>query len=129
MAIGYITTLRTTRITSVLTAIGASGFVDIYDGTKPATVGGTATTRLAHIPLQATAGTVASGVLTFNTPMTVAAAASGTATWARLTTSAGSAVADMTVGTGAADLNFDSVSFVAAGTVTITALSITEGNL
>ena len=94
MAIGYITSLRTTRITALLTAIGTSGFLDIYDGTKPA-VGGTATTRLAHIPLQATAGTVASGVLTFNTPMTASAAASGTATWARLTNSGGTAQADM----------------------------------
>lgn len=128
MAIGYITTLRTTRITALLTGIGTSGFLDIYDGTKPATVGGTATTRLAHIPLQATAGTVTSGVLTFNTPMTVAAAASGTATWARLTNSGGTAQADMTVGLSGADINFDSVSFVSAGTVTVSSLTITEGN-
>jgi len=127
MAIGYITSLRTTRITALLTAIGTSGFLDIYDGTKPA-VGGTATTRLAHIPLQATAGTVASGVLTFNTPMTASAAASGTATWARLTNSGGTAQADMTVGLGSSDINFDSVTFVSGGTVSVTSLTITEGN-
>ena len=54
--------------------------------------------------------------------------ATGTATWARLLTSANVAVADMNVGTSGSDINFDSVSFVSGGNVAVTSLTITEGN-
>lgn len=128
MAIGYITTLRSTRMTDVVTALGSSGFLDIYDGSRPAT-GGTATTKLAHLALSATAGTVTNGVLTFSTITADSSAdQSGTATWARLTTSGGTAIADLSVGTSGADINFDSVSFVAGGNVSVTSLTVTEGN-
>jgi hypothetical protein len=128
MALGYSTTVRNNRMTQVLNAIGTSGFLRIYSGTRPAT-GGTATTQLAQLPLSATAGTVSGGVLTFAAITADAAAdATGTATWARLVTSAGAAVVDLSVGTSGADINFDSVSFVSGGNVAVTSLTFTEGN-
>ena len=129
MAIAYVTTLRTTRMTDIVTALGSGSKMRIYSGTRPAT-GGTETTVLAEIALVTpTAGTVTSGVLTITQPLVDASAnATGTASWARLMTSANAAVADMNVGTSGSDINFDSVGFVAAGNVSITSLTITEGN-
>ena len=45
MSVGYSTTLRNARLDAITSAIGASGFLRIYDGTRPAS-GGTATTLL-----------------------------------------------------------------------------------
>jgi hypothetical protein len=127
MAIGYVTSLRTTRITAVNTAIGASGKLRIYSGVKPA-VGGAETTILATLPLSATAGTVSNGVLTFNAITNDSSAdATGTPTWARLMTSADVAVADMTAGVGSGDINFDA-SIVVGGVVSVTSLVITDGS-
>lgn len=128
MALAYSTALRNARLDEVTTAIGASGLLRIYNGTRPAT-GGAATTLLAQLALSATAAAAASGgVLTFSAISSdTSADATGTATWARLTTSGGTAVVDMNVGTSGSDLNFDSVSFVAGGTVAVSSLTITDG--
>ena len=127
MALGYVTTLRNIRLDAIDTAIGTSGFLRIYSGARPAT-GGAETTMLAECPLSATAaGAAASGALTFNAITNDTALATGTASWARLCTSAGVACVDMSVGTSGADLNFDSVSFVTGGTVAVSSLVITDG--
>ena len=126
--VGFVTSLRTARSQAIVDAIGASGLLRIYDGTRPAT-GGTATTLLAELPLSATAGTVSNGVLTFNTITSdTVADATGTATWARVTTSAGAAVADFSVGTSGTEIILDSVSVVAGGTVAVSSGVLTEGN-
>lgn len=127
MTVGIVLGSRNNRLTSLVTDIGASGFFDIYDGTRPAT-GGTATNKLAHLPLSATAGTVSGGVLTFNAITSAAALLSGTATWARITTSGGTAVMDLSVGTSGADLNLNSTAISAGATVSITSATLTEGN-
>lgn len=129
MALGFITTLRNTRLDAIIAAIGASGRSRIYDGTRPAT-GGAATTLLADCALQATAAPAASGgVLTFNLPISDASAdATGTATWGRFTTSGGTAIADYNCGTSGSDLNLTTVSIVATQPVSITSCVITEGN-
>jgi len=138
MAIKYPTALRTTRITAVLTAIdvGASA-------PTPATLtfyGGTPfvdTTALAVLPLNYPCGTVTNGVLNFDVdPVltgtgTAAATSSGTnATWARIKTSAGATVVDMTAGqTGdTADIILTNKLIVTSGEVSITSASIADGN-
>jgi hypothetical protein len=128
MALGYITSLRNNRLDEITAAIGSNGLLRIYSGTRPAT-GGAETTQLAELALSATAAPAASGgQLTFSTISDdTSADATGTATWARLCTSAGAAVVDMDVGTSGSDINFDSVSFVAGGTVSVTSLVITDG--
>lgn len=53
MSVGYSTTLRNARLDAITTAIGASGLLRIYDGTRPAS-GGAATTLLAELALSVT---------------------------------------------------------------------------
>lgn len=127
MALGYVTTLRNTRLDAITTAIGSSGKLRVFSGTKPAT-GGAETTLLASLPLSATAAAAASaGVLTLNAITNdTNAAASGTPTWARLTTSANGAVVDMTAGVGSGDLNFNA-AIVATGIVSCSSFVITDG--
>lgn len=129
MALGYSTTLRNNQLDEITAEIGASGLLRIFSGTQPAT-GGAETTKLAELALSATAAPAASGgTLTFDAISDdTSADATGTATWARLCQADGTAVVDMTVGTSGADLNFDSVSFVAGGTVSVTSFVITAGN-
>ena len=129
MALGIVDTTRNNMLAEITASIGTSGLLRIYDGTQPAT-GGTATTLLAELPLSATAApTPSGGVLTFSTITDDSSAnATGTATWFRLATSGGAAVVDGTVSTSGADLNFDSVSFVSGGTVSVSSFTITAGN-
>lgn len=129
MALGIVATTRNNMLDEITTAIGASGLLRIFSGTRPAT-GGAETTKLAELALSATAAPAASGgVLTFSAISSdTNADATGTASWARLCTSAGAAVVDMNVGTSGSDLNFDSVSFVAGGTVAVSSFTITAGN-
>lgn len=128
---GYITTLRNTRLDALITALGANGLLRIYDGTRPAT-GGTATTKLAELALSATAAPGASGgVSTFGTiTQDSSADASGTATWARLCTSAGVAVADLSAGGPGSgmELILTTASIVAGQPVQVTSCVLTEGN-
>lgn len=128
-ALGYVTSLRNTRLDAITTAVGTSGLIDIYDGTKPAT-GGTATTLLAQLTCSATFAPAASGgVLTANAITADASAnATGTATWGRLKTSGGTTVADFTVGTSGTSLILTTASIVATQPVSISSFVITEGN-
>ena len=128
MALGFITTLRNALLDQITTAVGTSGFLDFYNGTRPAT-GGAITTLLAHLPCSATfAPASAAGVLTINAITSANASATSTATWARFTTSAGTAKVDMNVGTSGSDLNMSSVSFVSGGSVAVTSFTVTDGN-
>lgn len=129
MALAYSTALRNTRMDAITTAIGASGFLKIYSGTRPAT-GGTVTTLLATLTLNSTfAAAAASGVLTANAiTQDSSAAATGTATWFRITTSGGAFVMDGNVGTSGSDLNLTTTSIVATQPVSVTSFVDTEGN-
>jgi len=129
MAIAYVSSLRNTRMDAITTAIGTSGLLRIYDGTRPAT-GGTATTLLAQLALSATAAAAASGgVLTFNAiTQDSSADATGTATWFRVTTSGGTAVFDGSCGTSGSDLNLTTTSIVATQPVSCSSFVLTEGN-
>ena len=101
----------------------------IYDGVRPAT-GGSATTLLAELTLSdPCAAGAASGILTFNAITADSSAnATGTATWARIVTSAGAFVLDCSVGTSGADINLNTTSIVSGAQVSVTSASITEGN-
>lgn len=128
MALAFSTTLRDSRLDAIVTAIGTSGLVRIYDGSRPAT-GGAATTLLAELPLSATAGTVSGQVLTMSAITTDSSAnATGTASWFRVTTSGGTPVIDGNVGTSGSDLNLNTTSIVIAGSVAISSFTITEAN-
>lgn len=129
MALAYSTTVRNAMLDAITTAIGTSGLLRIYDGTRPAS-GGAATTLLAQLALSATAAPAASGgVLTFNAiTQDSSADATGTATWFRVTTSGGTFVIDGSVGTSGSDLNLTTTSIVATQPVSVTSFVITEGN-
>jgi hypothetical protein len=127
MALAYSTTLRNAMLDAITTAIGASGLLRIYDGTRPAS-GGAATTLLAQLALSATAAAAAaSGVLTFNAiTQDSSADATGTATWFRVTTSGGTFVIDGNVS--GAELNLVPTSITATQPVSVSSFVITEGN-
>lgn len=129
MAIGMSTALRNARLDAITAAAGANAKLRLYSGSRPAT-GGTATTLLAELTCGATFAAAASaGVLTLNAITSDSAAdASGTATWARLVTSANAHVLDMDVGTSGSDLNMNSNVISAGAAVAITSATLTEAN-
>ena len=129
MALAYSTTLRNSQLDAVSTAVGTGGLIRIYDGTRPAS-GGTATTLLAELTVAgAFAPAAAAGVLTVNAVTQDSSAnATGTATWFRVTTSAGTFVIDGNVSTSGSDMNLNTTSIVATGPVSITSFTITRGN-
>lgn len=129
MALAYNTTLRNARMDAITTAVGASGLVRIYDGVRPAS-GGAATVLLAQLACSATfAPAAASGVLTVNAIANdTAADATGTATWFRVTTSAGVFVIDGTCAASGSDMNLTTTSIVIGGPVSISSFVLTGGN-
>lgn len=129
MTTGYSTALRNARLDAITTAVGSTGKLQIYDGTRPAT-GGTATNKLAEFTLGSPFSAAASGggPLSPTLPSNVTALLSGTATWFRITTSGGTFVIDGSVGTSGADCNLNTTTISSGGTVSITSFSITTGN-
>lgn len=132
MALKFSTTLRNSRADAITSAVGGSGLLRIYDGTRPAGPGTAVTSQvlLAELTCNATFAAAASGgVLTLNAiTQDSSANATGTATWFRIVTSGGTAVLDGDVGTSGSDLNLTTVSIVATQPVSITSATITEGN-
>lgn len=130
MTLGIIVGVRNSMLDAITTQAGASALLRIYDGSRPAT-GGAATTLLAELTCNATfAAAASSGVLTLNAIASDSSAnATGTATWFRIVQSNGSThVLDGSVGTSGQDLNLNSVSIVATGTVAISSFTITAPN-
>lgn len=132
MAVSYTTALKNAMLDAITTALGASPLLRIYDGTPPANAGTalSGNTLLATLPMSATPFPAASGgTLTANAITSDASAdATGTASFFRLLTSGATAVVQGTVGTSGADLNLNSVSITAGGTVAVSSLVITGGN-
>lgn len=125
MALAFSTTLRNARADAITTAVGSAGKFAIYDGSRPAS-GGTATTKLAEFTFSANIAAAASGgVLTFNLPPNATGLAAGTATWGRITTSGGTFVIDLSVGS---DFTLNTTTVSVGLTVQLTSGSITEGN-
>lgn len=122
MSVVYNTTLKNTRMTDVVTALGSASKLKIYT----AALG----LLLSTINLANPAGTVTSGVLTFSsTPLTDASAAnSGTAAAAQVLDGSGTVVVSgLTVSSTAGDIVLSSTNIVAGQPVTLTAASITHG--
>lgn len=120
MAITYTTAVKNARLNAVVAQIGAGGKLEI----------GTAGMAqvLATITLDATAGTVTGGVLTFSSfPKTVAASATGTAAAARIRTSGDvDVVTGLTVGTSATDIVLASLPITSGQNVTLNSATITH---
>ncbi len=131
MVVKLKTTVRNTSLDRITTEIGASGFLRIYNGTQPAgpDTALAGNTLLAQLTLSATAAAAAAaGVWTASAIGADASAdATGTQTFASLTTSAGVRIVDMSCGNGSGDLNL-SGTITAGGTVSVTSLTITDGN-
>lgn len=107
-----------------------SGILRIYDGSQPATVDTAISTQnvLAELTLGSPAfGSAAAGVITAEAITGDSSAdATGTAAWYRAFKSDGtSAMHDGSVGTSGANLNFNSVAFVALAPVNVTSFAIT----
>lgn len=129
MTVALSTTVRNAAVDAITTAVGASGLIRIYDGSRPAS-GGTATTKLAELTCSSTfAPSASSGVLTLNTITADSSAdATGTATWFRIVTSGGTFVVDGSVGTSGSDLNLNTTSIVSGANVAISSFTFTAGN-
>jgi hypothetical protein len=129
MAVTYATTLKTTRMTAVVTAMdGGSGNAVLELGTAAMA------TVLCSITLAKPSATVSGAVLTFaglpKSGTGAAAAGAGTnAVAARIKDSAGNVIVDgLTVGTSGADIIVDNASIATGQTVNFTATStITHG--
>ena len=105
-----------------------SGFLEIYDGTQPATpnVAVTSQNKLAKLTLASTAfGASSGGTKTAGAIGSVAALFTSTATWFRAFKSDDTtAVIDGSVGTSGADLNLNDVAITTGGTVSVTSWTV-----
>lgn len=133
MALKYSTTLRNAQLDAITTAVGTSGILRIYSGSRPANVAAAITgTLLAECVCNASAFAAAAsgGVLTANAIADDSSAnATGTASHYRLFRSDGTtAVIDGDVSTSGSDLNLDNTSINSGQVVSITSFTITAGN-
>jgi hypothetical protein len=132
MVVRYAAATKNARLDRITTDIGTSGFLRIYSGTKPTNpdTALSGNTLLAQLALSSTFAPGASGgVLTASTITADSSAdATGTATWATLTTSAGTRIVDMDVATSGSDLNLNSTAISSGAQVSVTSLTITAGN-
>ena len=122
--ITYSAALKTTRMNAVKTAIdagGAGGKVDVY------TTG--YGSLLVSITLSYPSSTVAGSVLTLDgLPKSGVAGNPGLAAIAKITTSAGTVIADgLTVGTVGTDIIIDNTNIAAGQTVNLNTGTITHG--
>lgn len=116
-------TLRATRSQAVIDFAGASAKLKFMSGTQPA-AGGAETTILGTLNFSTVIGTTTTGVLTFGAvTQTNSSHVSGTPTWARLTKSDNTWVADFAI---PGDLTF--TGSIATGVdIALGACTITEG--
>ena len=131
MTLGITVPVRNSMLQAIENAMdanNANGILIIYDGARPATNGAN-TNVLAYLVLSKPAGSIAAGVLTFNTfGSEPAANATGTATWARVLSGNLIPVYDCSVGTSAADIILNTTSIVQNAAVNVTSGTITAGN-
>jgi len=136
MSIGFSTALRNSRLTQIVNALdtgaGSSAYIEFYGATRPATgVAIVAQVLVGTCTLSKPSGTVAAGVLTFDTiGDDIAADATEVITWCRFFDTDGNFVADMGCGTSASgqEIIFNTTSAIAGGTISITSGLLTEGN-
>ena len=125
---GYSTTLRNAKLDANATIIGNAGKLNIYSGTRPAT-GGAAGTLLAQFTLGSPYAPAASGGVQSPTlPSATTGVAAGTASWARITTSGGTQVIDMDVGTSGTTVILNTTTISVGAAVSVTSWTTTDGN-
>lgn len=131
MAIQFSTAVRNARLDAIETAVGASAVLRIRSGAVPANVGtADSGTVLATLNLPADWMAAASGgtKALAGTWQDTSADATGTAAHFRIYATDGTtAHIQGTVGTSAADLIVDSVSFTAGQQFTVNSFTLTEG--
>lgn len=130
MAVQWNDTVRNAVLDAWETAISTSPKFRIYSGTPPAdeSTALSGNTMLVEYSLAADwAANGASGVKTLNSlPLSVAASATGTATFYRIYNTAGTTCFEQgTVATSGADMTIDNASITSGQTVNITAFSKT----
>lgn len=137
MAVQYVEQLREDRLDEITASVGATGWLQVWDGALPATPA-TAPAGALLASLQMTnpiAGIAPNGGAAGTLPMDAIsddtdANASGTPTFARIATDelgTLTGIVQMSAGVGSGDLNFDA-AIVIAGTVSVTSLVITDGS-
>ena len=129
---GFANATRDAMLDAITTAIGASGLIEIYTGTKPSTpdtaIG--AQVKLGTLTWNATVAPAASTtahVWTANAiTQDTSADATGTAAWARIWKANGTtAVFDCDVATSGGVINLNTLSIVTGGPIQITSFTIT----
>lgn len=128
MPAAFSVALRNARADAITAAIGAAAKLIIYAGARPATGGAPGAVLYTGTLGTPFAPAAAAGALAGNLPAATPATATGTAAWARITTSADVFVADLSCGTSNAELILNSLSLTQNVNVSITAINITEGN-
>lgn len=127
----YKTSLRNANMQNIVTALTATSRLLFYTGSQPANTASPTGTLLATFSIASTAGTVSGGVLTFNSISNVTGAASGTPGYFRMidgTVDDGTHTQIQgTAGVGSGEFNFSS-TVASSGTVSITSISIQDGN-
>lgn len=109
--------------------VGGAGSLCIFTGTQPAnTTDPDSGTLLATCPMSNPAfGAASAGVATANSITSdTNIDATGTAGYFRMKSGAGTVIFQGTVGTSGADINFNSVGFIAGGTCAISSLTYTK---
>lgn len=136
MAIKMNVALRNARLQAVVDKIDVAvtgGYIEFYDGIQPATAGGalSSNTLLGTTVFDVVSGTVATGVLTFNTISDdVSADATGTVTWCRVLDGDAGFIFDGDAGLTASSAfaRFDDVNITAGDVIHPVSATITEGN-
>ncbi len=107
---------------------GGAGQIEIRSGSQPADADDVATgSEVATLTFSATAfGAASSGTCTANPITDDTSATGGTAGWFRVTANggAGATIFDGAVGTSGQELNLNTTTIPAAGTVSITSMSV-----
>lgn len=127
--LGFAVDRRTSRC-GLLAGWLAGGEIRIYDGTRPddADIAITTQTLLVTFTCADPAGTVSNGVFTGTNPAAAMAAATGTASWARIVDSSAVTIcdADVDVINSGAVVEFDNLNLVQGGYCTIRSFVLTE---
>ncbi len=127
----YDTTHRSNSMSDLVTALGSTGYVQLWTGSLPANCASAPTgTMVGALAMSSTAGTVSSGELTFNPISSGSAIASGSMGYYRLCTTSGAVSAvsqgDVGVNGSGAALTFSGSVAVATGQpLSISAWTIT----
>jgi hypothetical protein len=115
-------------LNAALDVLNGGGFLEIYDGSQPATPNTAITSqvKLAKLPLASTAfGASSGGTKTAGAVTSAAALATGTATWFRAFKSDDTtAVIDGSCGTSGTDLVLNDVSITSGGTVSVSSWTV-----